>query len=126
MPTFDVYNTEGKKTGTVEQPSLFQTPVDEKLIPEQFASIDELKAFTFEGSDIGMGVASSLVSAYRDHRLDTEKFKKEIRDGVWTSLYVHENAKKMLDELKPDLVIFFNGRYLEIRPMMRLCEEMTV
>lgn len=98
-------------------------PVDEKLIPEQFASIDELKAFTFEGSDIGMGVASSLVSAYRDHRLDTEKFKKEIRDGVWTSLYVHENAKKMLDELKPDLVIFFNGRYLEIRPMMRLCEE---
>ncbi len=36
---------------------------------------------------------------------------------------MHENAKKMLDELKPDLVIFFNGRYLEIRPMMRLCEE---
>lgn len=96
---------------------------DEKIIPEKFASIDELKAFTYEGSDIGMGVVSSFVSAYRDHRLDTEAFRKDIREGIWTSLYVHENAKKMLDELKPDLVIFFNGRYLEIRPMMRLCEE---
>ncbi len=98
-------------------------PLDEKIIPRKFASMEEVKEFTFEGSDIGMGVASSLISSYRDHRLDTEKFKKEIYDGIWTSLYVHENAKKMLDELQPDLVIFFNGRYLEIRPMMRLCEE---
>lgn len=97
--------------------------LDEKIIPEKFVSIEELKAFTYEGSDIGMGVASSLISAYRDHRMDTEKFIKSIREGIWTSMYVHENAKKMLDELKPDLVIFFNGRYLEIRPMMRLCEE---
>lgn len=36
MPTFDVYNTEGKKVGTVEQPALFQTPVDEKLIHRYF------------------------------------------------------------------------------------------
>lgn len=97
--------------------------VDEKIIPEKFASIDELKAFTYEGSDIGMGVASSFVSAYRDHRPDMEKYKKDIREGIWTSLYVHENAKRMLDDLKPDLVIVFNGRYLEIRPMMRLCEK---
>lgn len=97
--------------------------VDESLIPEMFPSMDEVKGFTYKGSDIGMGVASSLISSYRDHRLDTEKFKKEIRDGIWTAMYVHENAKRMLDELQPDMVIFFNGRYLEIRPMMRLCEE---
>jgi len=36
MPTFDVYNTEGKKVGTLEQPSLFQTPIDEKLIHRYF------------------------------------------------------------------------------------------
>lgn len=36
MPTFDVYNLEGKKVGTIEQPSLFQTTVDEKLIHRYF------------------------------------------------------------------------------------------
>ncbi len=54
---------------------------DEKIIPEKFASIDELKAFTYEGSDIGMGVVSSFVSAYRDHRLDTEAFTERYPRG---------------------------------------------
>lgn len=32
MATFDVYNTEGKKIGTIERPVLFETPIDVKLI----------------------------------------------------------------------------------------------
>jgi len=32
MPTFDLYNVDGKVVGSVEQPVIFQTPVDEKLI----------------------------------------------------------------------------------------------
>jgi large subunit ribosomal protein L4 len=36
MPTFDVYNLEGKVVGTVDRPSLFETPVDEKLIHRYF------------------------------------------------------------------------------------------
>jgi len=36
MSTFSVYNLEGKAVGTVEQPALFQTPVDEKLIHRYF------------------------------------------------------------------------------------------
>lgn len=31
-PMFDTYNQEGEKTGQVEQPDLFQVPVDDKLI----------------------------------------------------------------------------------------------
>ena len=36
MPSFDIYNLEGKVVGTVEQPLLFQTPVDQKLIHRYF------------------------------------------------------------------------------------------
>lgn len=36
MPTFTLYNIEGKEVGTVEQPPIFQVPVDEKLIHRYF------------------------------------------------------------------------------------------
>jgi large subunit ribosomal protein L4 len=36
MPTFTLYTIEGKEAGTIEQPALFQVPVDEKLIHRYF------------------------------------------------------------------------------------------
>ena len=36
MSTFNTYNSEGKIVGTVEQPALFQSPVDQKLIHRYF------------------------------------------------------------------------------------------
>ena len=36
MPTFPIYNLKGEAVGTVEQPSLFSTPVDQKLIHRYF------------------------------------------------------------------------------------------
>ena len=36
MASFDLYNTEGKVVGTVDQPLLFQAPIDEKLIHRYF------------------------------------------------------------------------------------------
>lgn len=36
MPSFTLYNINGENIGTVEQPALFQTPVDEKLIHRYF------------------------------------------------------------------------------------------
>ena len=36
MPTFTLYNTQGKEVGSIEQPAIFQVPVDEKLIHRYF------------------------------------------------------------------------------------------
>lgn len=36
MPSFTLYNLKGESVGTVDQPALFQTPVDEKLIHRYF------------------------------------------------------------------------------------------
>lgn len=97
--------------------------VDESIIPPIFRDIDELKAFIYKGTDIGMGVASSLVSQARDHRLDTEKHKDWIGKGIRTSISVYDYASELLDRIKPDKVVLFNGRFLEIRPVMRVCEQ---
>src|SRR5579859_5437263 len=36
MPSFNLYNIEGNEVGTVEQPTLFETPIDQKLIHRYF------------------------------------------------------------------------------------------
>lgn len=36
MSLFTIYNTQGQEVGTIEQPALFETPVDQKLIHRYF------------------------------------------------------------------------------------------
>ncbi|SIO49079.1 capsular polysaccharide export protein, LipB/KpsS family [Chitinophaga niabensis] len=100
--------------------------LDETIIPKSFASIDELKQFSYEGSDIGLGVASSLISEQRDHKLNTLLFNEHIQRGLRTALLVHKAGKKILDKVQPDEVVLFNGRFLDIRPFMRLCEQRNI
>lgn len=96
-----------------------------RSMPE-FHSIDDLKAFQYDGVDIGMGVASSLISIYRDHRLNVINYKHEVKKSLRTAMYVNDVSKKLLDQIKPDEVYLFNGRFLEIRPMMRQCEKRNI
>lgn len=100
--------------------------IPESVVPERFETLNDLKSFVYEDIDIGMAVASSLISLIRDHNLDTIKYRELIKKGIRTALSVYIAGKKMLDEVKPDLVVLFNGRFLEIRPVMRLCERMGI
>ncbi len=100
--------------------------IPESIVPEKFETLNDLKSFVYEGVDIGMGVASSLISLIRDHNLDIVKYQDLIKRGIRTGIRVYIAGKQMLDEIKPDIVILFNGRFLEIRPVMRLCERMKI
>ncbi|HEY6976146.1 MAG TPA: hypothetical protein VH396_07640 [Chitinophagaceae bacterium] len=93
---------------------------------EQIKDITSLKQFTYKGWDIGLAVASSLVSVARDHQPDISHFNQFIEKGIRTAIYVYEAASKLLDELQPDVVYLFNGRFLEVRPFMRLCEARSI
>lgn len=85
-----------------------------------------LKQLTYKGFDIGMAVASSLISFIRDHNPDLARYAGFVDRGLKTSAFVYESANKLLDELKPDEVYLFNGRFLEVRPVMRLCEAKSI
>jgi hypothetical protein len=88
-----------------------------------FESIAELKSYRYQDSDIGLAVASSLISSTRDYQFDVNQNRNQIINGLKTAILVHDNGAKILDEIKPDVVIMFNGRFLECRPIMRLCEQ---
>ena len=102
---------------------LSQFKIDDIVCDYSFASVSELKKFTYKGSDIGLAVSSSIISSIRDHKFDTAEYKKRIKTGLVTAIMMHEKGEQILDAIKPDTVIMFNGRFLELRPIMRLCEK---
>jgi hypothetical protein len=103
-----------------------EVDIDYNAIKKSFNSIDELKAYKHRGIDVGLAVASSLVSSTRDHVFDTTTYSEQIKRGLETAIFVYESTKKVIDEIKPDCVIIFNGRFLESRPLLRICELMGI
>lgn len=88
--------------------------------------MEELKKLTYKGWDIGMALASSIVSYTRDHHPDLHTYKWYIEAGIKTAVLVYEATSRILDDLRPDVVYLFNGRFVEVRPLMRACEERDI
>lgn len=101
------------------------SPSERKLVRDwdiAFKNIDDLKAFKFENTDIGMAVASSFISLKRNPEPDLGSDAVIINRLFKASLKVYLSFKKILQREKPDLVYLFNGRFSNIRPVVRLCE----
>lgn len=105
---------------------LSKRPVALEEYEEALSSFQALKDYKYEGSDVGLAVASSLISNTRDHWLDTKMHRSKVKTGLETAILVHENAKLILSKIKPHGVILFNGRFLEARPFIRMCQTMEI
>lgn len=93
---------------------------------EAFQDVDALKNFEYKGFDLGLATASSLVSFTRNHRPNTINYNDFIKRGLTTGAYIFDAANIMLNEISPDLVIVFNGRFVENRALMRACETSKI
>jgi hypothetical protein len=91
-----------------------------------FATKKALKAHYYKDYDNGMATMSSLVSYTRDHEPDLDKYQDFITRGLLTGAYLYEAFELVLDKIKPDLTIIFNGRFIENRPLLRVCEKRKV
>jgi hypothetical protein len=99
------------------------TPSD---LSGDFRSVEELKQYRYDGEGIGMGVASSLISIYREHRLDTMVHRKEVARELGTSVQVYETLKREFEEFKPDRLYIFNGRISNHLSAVLLCKRMGI
>ena len=87
-------------------------------IPESFANIEKLKAFKFQGVDLGISVVSTLVSRFnKDHKFDTVKHKKEVFTELKMCVDIYIGLEQILAEIKPEEVYFFNGRFSSYNPL---------
>ena len=91
-----------------------------------FGDLKDLKTFYHKTYDSGMATASSLVSYVRDHDPNLSKYNNYIYRGLLTGGYLYETFQLILDKIQPDFVIIFNGRFIESRPLLRLCQDRKI
>ncbi|MBK9224506.1 MAG: hypothetical protein IPO23_07495 [Flavobacterium sp.] len=91
-----------------------------------FKNINELKSYHYKTYDSGMATASSLVSFTRNHEPDLLLHKDFINRGLLTGAYLYEVFQLILNQIQPDLVILFNGRFIENRPLLRVCQQKKI
>ena len=95
-------------------------------LPIAFNSVDDLKRYRYDNENIGYGVASRLISLFRDHRFDTVIHRREVFRELNTSIQVYETLKNEFKEFKPDRVYIFNGRITTQLPVVLLCKRMDI
>jgi Capsule polysaccharide biosynthesis protein len=89
-------------------------------------SFKDLKIHKYKTYDSGLATASSLVSLTRDHLPNIHEFKKFVSEGLFTGAYLYESFQLIIDKINPNLVLLFNGRFIENRPLLRVCQERKI
>lgn len=94
-------------------------------IPD-FKNTAELMKFSYDGINIGRGVASNIISRYRDFHVTSEKYHDLIELQLKMALSTYLNGKRVIEEIKPDLIYIYNGRLGEIRPIIQLAQKLGI
>jgi hypothetical protein len=92
----------------------------------KFHYFNDLKSYHYKTYDSGMATASSLVSFTRNHEPNLSENQDFINRGLETGAYLYESFELIINKINPDLVILFNGRFIENRPLLRVCQQRKI
>lgn len=96
-------------------------------LPESFNSQQALRDFSVDGFDVGMAVLSTLFSKTRKLNLNVSgKWSQSVRDMVHTGVAIYLSTQNYLEELSPDRVYVFNGRFNTVRAVLRACQNRDI
>lgn len=115
----------GLKTLPNKKYTILTIPKDENNYGYQtrvFNNVEELMDFKINDFEIGLAVTSSLVHRFLDHKFDTIKYQDAVDKEIRTAFHVYNFFEKILVDIKPDKVYFFNGRFSTTRPVIALCQ----
>ena len=90
------------------------------------SNIDTLKNFHYDNIKIGIGVASRLISLFRDHRFDIYDKHLEVRRELDSTIQIYENLKMQINEFQPSLFYIFNGRASSYLTATSLCKKLNI
>lgn len=91
-----------------------------------FHSIEELNSFEINNIDIGMAVASTLISKTRDPNPNVSNFKNYIHENILMANSIYDAMKYHLQQIEPDVFYLFNGRFAAIRPALRAAQNLGI
>ncbi len=93
-------------------------------IPSTFENLDSLMSLKYKTFEVGLAVASSLVSNLRNSRPDLNENIEVIQTMILSAIQVYELTRSMIESETPDLVYLFNGRFCNHRAAMRATLDM--
>ncbi len=89
-------------------------------------SLAALMRHEYKGADIGMGVASSLVSRSGNSRFDPNANMTIVEAALRSAAAIYDFVAATLRDRLPDLVYLFNGRFSNNRAVLRACQDIGV
>ena len=87
----------------------------------QFATLAELRAFTYQDAPLGRGAVSTLVSLNKDSAPNMALHSGLVQSLVASAIRAFEAASLEIDEFRPDLAYIFNGRLATQVPLVSAC-----
>lgn len=93
----------------------------------QYESISDIFNINYKGIDIGYAAASSYITLTRNlDPLISPNFKALMDDLLRSGVIIADAFDIAIDELKPDRLCLFNGRFVETRAALRVGVEKGV
>lgn len=90
----------------------------------EYSNIKELKALDYKGVDVGFAALSTFVSVTRNiYPTFNDYLKTYFNDVLRCEVRMIEAEMKYVEQIKPDLVIFHNGRHSNLKPIYRIAEQ---
>ena len=88
-----------------------------EFAPQVFHSVSEIKSYKYKGIDVGFSVFSVYVSKTRNpNPLFSNTFVSCINQMLFEAESLIDAAEDIIERVKPDLIIFFNGRFYDTKP----------
>ncbi|OGI17031.1 MAG: hypothetical protein A2287_00055 [Candidatus Melainabacteria bacterium RIFOXYA12_FULL_32_12] len=95
-------------------------------LPAVFKNLQELKEFNLNGIKYGLAIASTLISEYKDHELNTILHRRKIHRLLRTSYFTYNFIRNVLKKIKPDCLYHQGGRSSNIFPVFKVCQELGI
>jgi hypothetical protein len=92
-------------------------------IPTDIKNVEMLKEFYWNEYDMGMGLASHMIS--RTHNMEPyiEKYRNDLNSVFSSSVMALDSFIKWHNQFKPDIIYIYNGRTPLNRPILRYCHK---
>lgn len=119
-----------RASSVTRHPGIRLSEAEEKSIAEiasqRFASVEAVKALSYDGCDIGMAAMSSVISHIREPNPDIEQHRELIQNNIASAMRVYFMISRLLRDETYSRVIVFNGRFSTHRPVLRVARKMGV
>ncbi|KAA3638780.1 MAG: hypothetical protein DWQ02_04680 [Bacteroidetes bacterium] len=88
-----------------------------------FDTLNDLFEFNYKDANLGLGVASSIISVQRDYDVSSHTFGQLIEQQLRSAINVYLNFEHFVERFKPDYIYLFNGRFAETHALIELAQQ---